>query len=166
MTHYLKQLLGNNHPLFSVNLVELERATGGAGVDTRLIADITEKAHDILRKLNLDPADSHGKEVYRALIAKSKTGHIDEIVEGASYVLLDFDGEVISFNLQDIIENAHHELPYEQHTNAHGLRHLRAEIVRRYAEHDRTDNAIVHALAHEIGLKSTHDEGHHVMNPS
>ena len=163
MAHYLKQLLGNDHPLFSVNLVALERATGNAGVDTRLIADITEKAHHVLRGLGLDPADSHGKEVYRALVVASKSGKLGGLLAETNYVLLDFDGEVVSFNAHDVIENAHHELQYEQRTTAHGLRHLRAEIVRRYADHDRTDNEIVHALAHEIGLKPKHDEGHHDM---
>lgn len=163
MTHYLKQLLGNDHPLFSINLLELEKATGGAGVDTRLIADITEKTHEILRALGLDPADSHGKEVYQALVAKTKAGQADELLSDAHYVLLDFDGDVISFNLQDAVENMHHELPYDQRTTAHGLRHLRAEIIRRYADHDRIDNELVHKLAGDIGLKPAHDEGHYDM---
>ncbi len=165
MTHYLKQLLGNDHPLFSANLAELEHATGGAGVDTRLIADITEKAHNVLRTIGLDPADSYGKEVYQALNARVRSGKIEELLKDTSYVLLDFNDEVVSFNLQDVIENAHHELPYEQRTSAHGLRHLRAEIVRRYAEHDRTDDELVHKLADQIGLKPPQDEGHPTLEP-
>lgn len=160
MTHYLKQLLGNDHPLFSINLQELEKASGNAGIDTRLIADITEKAHEIMRLIGLDPSNSHGKEVYQALIARSKAGRAEEILANANYILLDFDGEVVSFNLQDVVENAHHELSYQDRTTAHAMRHLRAEIVRRYAEHERTEDETVHQLAKEVGLKPEHDEGH------
>lgn len=165
MTHVLKQLLGNDHPLFTQNLMQLERAAGSPGVDVRIIADITEKTHEVLRGLGLDPADSHGKEVYQALQTSVKSGKAEELLAETSYVLLDFDSDIISFNLQDAIENAHHELPFEQRTSSHGLRHLRAEIVKRYADHDRTDNEIVHKLADEIGLKPSHDEGHPAMTP-
>ena len=163
MAHVLKQLLGNDHPLFTQNIMQLERAAGDVGVDVRLIADITEKAHEILRELGLDPADSHGREVYQSLITRVKSGRGGDLLDGAEYVLLDFDSGVVSFNIQDVVENAHHELPYEQQTMAHGLRHLRAEIIRRYAEHERTDNELVHKLAEEIGLKPSHDEGHLAM---
>lgn len=161
MTHYLKQLLGSDHPLFKANLLQLEKATGGAGVDTRLIADITERAHSVMRSLGLDPADSHGKEVYRALLAKLKAGQANDLLSDTDFILLDFDGDVVSFNMQDIVENMHHELPYEQRTTAHGMRHLRAEIIRRYADHERTDSDLVHRLAQESGLKPVADHGHH-----
>lgn len=160
MAHVLKQLLGNDHPLFTRNLMQLEHATGSAGVDIRLIADITEKTHAILRELNLDPSDSHGKEVYQALIQSVKTDKAHDLLKESSYVLLDFYGDILSFNLQDVIESAHHELPYEKRVSAHGLRHLRAEIIKRYADHDRTDNELVHKLAEEIGIKLEEDEGH------
>lgn len=160
MPHVLKQLLGNDHPLFTHNLMQLERAAGNVGVDVRLIADITHSAHAILRELGLDPADSHGKEVYQALVASVRSGKAEVLLADAHYVLLDFGNDILSFNLQDVIENAHHELPFEEQTTAHGLRHLRMEIIRRYAEHDRTDNELVHKLAHEIGIKLKEDEEH------
>ena len=160
MTHVLKQLLGNDHPLFTQNLMQLERAAGNVGVDVRLIADITEKAHAVLRELGLDPADSNGKEVYQALLAGVKSGKAGDALKDTPYVLLDFGTEIISFNLQDVIESAHHELPFEQRTHEHGLRHLRIEIIRRYAEHDKTDNELVHRLVEEIGIKLEKDEGH------
>ena len=74
MAYILKDLLGNDHPLFVHNLMQLESASGNAGVDTRLIADILEKGHAVLRLIGLDPSDSHPKEVYQALVAKSKAG--------------------------------------------------------------------------------------------
>lgn len=160
MAHILKQLLGNDHPLFTHNLMQLEHAAGNVGVDIRLIADITEKAHAVLRELGLDPSNSHGKEVYFALLSAVKTNKAEALLKDTSYVLLDFDKDVISFNVLDVIENAHHELPYEDRTSAHGLRHLRSEIIKRYADHDRTDNEMVHRLAEEIGVKQPEDEGH------
>lgn len=163
MTHVLKQLLGNDHPLFTQNLMQLERAAGNVGVDVRLIADITEKAHSILRELGLDPADSHAKEVYQALLSAVKANKAPQLLQNVPFVLLDFGNDIVSFNLQDAIENAHHELAFDQRTSAHGLRHLRLEIIRRYAEHDRTDNELVHNLSEEIGIKLTKDEGHPSM---
>lgn len=160
MPHVLKQLLGNDHPLFTHNLMQLERAAGNVGVDVRLIADITHKAHAVLRGLGLDPADSHGKEVYRALVTSVKSGKAEVLLADTQFVLLDFGADIVSFNLQDVIENAHHELQFEQQTTAHALRHLRSEIIRRYAEHDRTDNELVHRLAEEIGVKLKEDEEH------
>lgn len=166
MTHVLKQLLGNDHPLFVATLADLEVATNNAGVDARLIGDIIGKAHEVLRDLKLDPSDSHGKEVYQALIAATKAGNVEKILAGKEFILLDFEDGIVSFNLLDAIENAHHELRYEDRTTAHALRHLRAEIIKRYAEHDRTDHKIVHKLAKEIGLKPSEDEGHRDMQPN
>jgi ribokinase len=161
MARALKQLLGNDHPLFSRNLMELEKATGDAGVDVRLLADLTEKAHVVLRRLGLDPADTTGTEAYRALNNLAKNTVSQNQLRGFEYVILAFGDDIVSFNLQDIIENAHHQLPFDKRTLAHGQRHLRAEIIKRYADHDRTHNEVVHNLAKEIGLKPHSDEGHH-----
>lgn len=160
MARALKQLLGNDHPLFSRNLTELEKATGDAGVDVRLLADVTEKGHHVLRRLGLDPSDTTGHEAYRALNNLAKNTVSQNQLRGFEYVILAFGDDIISFNLQDIIENTHHQLPFEKRTLAHAQRHLRAEIIRRYAEHDRTHDEVVHNLAKEIGLKPDSDEGH------
>lgn len=141
--------------------MELEKATGDAGVDVRLLADITEKAHEVLRRLGLDPADTTGVEAYHSLNNLAKNTVSQNQLRGLEYVILAFGDDIVSFNLQDIIENAHHQLPFEQRTVTHAQRHLRAEIIRRYAEHDRTYDEVVHNLAKEIGLKPDSDEGHH-----
>ncbi len=160
MTHVLKQLLGNDHPLFAANLAALERATGNAGVDVKLLADITERGHDVLRSLGLDPANTTAEEAYHALRNLSGSESAHRRLSETDYVLLLLDDRLVSFNLQDVIENTHHELPFVKRTLAHAQRHLRAEIVRRYAEHDRTHDEMVHVLADEIGLKPPSDEGH------
>lgn len=157
MARALKQLLGNDHPLFSANLAALERATGNAGVDVRLLADITERAHKILRHLGLDPANTTAQEAYHALNSLAKTEASQRQLHDCDFVLLDFDGELVSFNLQDVIENRHHQLKFSERVIGHAQRHLRMEIVRRYAEHDRTHDEVVHKLADEIGLKHPDD---------
>ena len=159
MGHQLKELLGNNHPLFVANIAELERATGNAGVDIRILADITEKAHEVLRKIGLDTANTTAEEAYHALNGLVKAQSIQHLHE-TDYVILAFGNDLVSFNLQDVIENRHHQLPFERRTFAHAQRHLRAEIVKRYAEHERTHEDHVHEKAAEIGLKREEDEGH------
>ncbi len=76
MTHALKELLGNDHPLFAANIVELEKATGGDGVDARLLGDSIERAHEVLRGMGLDPSNTTGPEAYHALnnLSRSNIG--------------------------------------------------------------------------------------------
>ncbi len=160
MTHVLKELLGNDHPLFVANIAELEKAVGGEGVDTKLLGDIIEKAHTVLRSLGLDPANTTGEEAYHALnnLSKSDTG-LNQL-HATDYVLLFFGNDLVSFNIQDIVENSHHELAFVDRVLGHAQRHLRAEIIKRYAEHERTDENHVHQVAAETGLKPEIDEGH------
>jgi len=157
---FLKDLLANNHPLFTANLQLLERATGGAGIDTRLIADITHKAHAAMRTLGLDPADTTTNELYQALNSAVQSGRAEPALTDTEFVLLNLGEGPVSFNLRDVVENAHHELHYAERMAAHAQRHLRAEIIRRYAENDRTHDELVHQLAKEMGLKPDSDDGH------
>lgn len=161
--NFLADVLTTDHPLFIRTIAELERASGQAGIDTRLIADITEKAHQVMRSLGLDPADTSAEELYHALcsVVSSNMAALD----GCDYVLLRFDDGPVSFNSQDMVESAHHELAYAERQVGHAQRHLRAEIIKRYAEHDRTDNKLVHALANDAGLKPESDEGHEAVVP-
>ncbi len=65
MPHTFQQLLKRDDSLFATALGKLERIVNDEGIDTRLIADITHKAHEITRSLQLDPANSAGIEGYR-----------------------------------------------------------------------------------------------------
>lgn len=149
----LGRLLGHKHPLFVYNLAQLEKATGSAGVDTRLIADITERAHHVMRILGIDPADSHLAEVYQVLTAALSRPDREVVFAETEYALIMVDGKAVSFNLQDILENQEAAANGKGLTCEHARRHLRAEIIRRYAEHDRTHDELVHALAAEAGLQ-------------
>ncbi len=152
MAKFLQQLLKINEPTFSVGMSQLEKATGSSGVDTRLIADITHKAHDIMRHLGLDPADSTGRELYQALVSSVKRGTFEKLLVNADYVMMSFVGEPVSFNLIDVIENAHHELTFEQRIMSHGQRSLRGEIVQRYLQHSSVDESVTLDVASETGL--------------
>lgn len=162
MARILKDLLANNHPLFLMNISRLERATGNAGIDVRLIGEISDNAHRIMRELGLDPANTTASELYMALSAlvRRDEGQARSLLRGASYVLANLGSGPISFNIFDIINNNHHDLPYERRSVAHAQRKLRAELVRRYAEHERTHVDTVHTIAREVGMMFDEDENY------
>ena len=70
MTKFLRDLLDAEEPLFSTALQQLEATSGKLGADTKLIGDITAKAHESMRAMNLNPAASTGEELYGALLAR------------------------------------------------------------------------------------------------
>ena len=158
MSRFLQLILNTQEPIFSAGLQKLEKSTGNSGVDTRLIADILEKAHVIMRHLGLDTSDTTGHELYEALNATVKKGNSESLLTDNDYVLLAFDGKTVSFNLIDVIENAHHGLPYGEQIFSHGQRSLRGEIVGRYVDHIRTDEVTTREIAALIGLLPESDE--------
>jgi len=158
MARFLQLLLETPEPVFSRGLAQLEKATGQSGVDIRLIADITEKAHQIMRKLKLDVSDTTGRELYSALIASVKLGTCESLLADNDYVLIMADGKIISFNLIDVIENAHHRLSYDKQIVSHGQRSLRGELLGRYMDHPRTDEPTAVEIAVSIGLLADNDE--------
>jgi hypothetical protein len=67
MTRVLSELLAAEEPLFGMAIKQLEQASGNNSVDVRLTAEIIGKVHMKMRSLGLDPADTTGLELYRAL---------------------------------------------------------------------------------------------------
>lgn len=158
MAKFLQLLLKIDEPLFSLGIHKLEQATGSRGIDTRLIADITHQAHDIMRKLGLDPADTTGRELYQALVSSVRRGQSERLLVNADYIMMSFAGDTVSFNLIDVIENSHHELKYDQRTVSHGQRSLRGEIVQRYIQHTNIDESATREVAAETGLLPESDK--------
>jgi ribokinase len=158
MAKFLQQILNLDEPHFSIGMAQLEKANGHHGIDTRVIADITHKAHEVMRRLGLDVADTTGEELYHALAMTIKTGIGQEMLLGADYVLLPFDGAAVSFNLIDVIENAHHELDYEHRIASHGQRSLRGEIIGRYLDQGRAHQDVTRTIGKEMGLLQESDE--------
>lgn len=70
MARFLRDLLDAEEPIFTEALDQLEKISGRPSADTKLIGDITEKAHESLRQLGLNPAVAEGEEVYAALQAR------------------------------------------------------------------------------------------------
>lgn len=157
MANFLQTVLNVDEPLLSTGLTALEKSTGNSGVDTRLIADVLEKAHKIMRMLGLDTRDTTGRELYHSLIAFVKHGDVESLLIDTDYVLYIIDSKVISLNMIDVIENSHHELPYEKQVISHGQRSLRGEIIGRYINHARTDEATTLDIIASIGLLPEQD---------
>jgi len=157
MSHVLADLLGSDHPLFKYNLKQMEASIGDDSVDARLVADVLEKAHVVMREFAIDTSDTTAKELYYALNASVQNGQAKRLLQGNEFVLHSINGEVISLNLHDVIENSHHQLSFEKRKLDHAKRHLRAEIIKRYADHDSTSNKLVHQLTDQMGLKHEND---------
>lgn len=159
MENHLAEVLGSDHPLLVKTISDFERASGHTGIDTRLIADLTEKAHQVMREIGLDPANTETIELYNALNSLAKDdAALSSLLRDTDYVLLRTTDGAISFNAQDVIENSHHELAFDERSLGHAQRHLRGEIIKRYAAHDRTNDEMIHELAKEAGLKHDMDE--------
>lgn len=146
MSRFLQELLAAKEPLFSDAMRRLERATGKDGVDVRLIADIMAKAHAIMRRLGLDPADTTQAELMSALQAHAED---PQLFVDTSYVGLVFTGGVVSFNYADIVAR--------NHTTSHLQACLQRELVTRYSKHARTDERAVEQFARDAGLWYTED---------
>lgn len=157
MSSFLQTIFNAQEPMFSTGLAKLEKATGNSGIDVRLITDLIEKTHHIMRKLGLDPRDTTGRELYFALISAAKHVELETLFSDADYVMCFIDGKVISFNLIDMIENSHHELSYDDQIICHGQRSLRGELVGRYLDHERTNNPTTIETARHIGLLPDND---------
>jgi hypothetical protein len=67
MTRYLSLALGASEPTFGHSIRELERAGGQPNVDIRLSSELSSQLRGKLLQLGLDPADTTGEELYRAL---------------------------------------------------------------------------------------------------
>lgn len=152
MARFLQKLLDANEPVFSAGLTQLEKATGNSGIDIRLIADVIEKSHHIMRKLGLDINDTTGHELYLSLMSVVKRGEAESLLVDYDYVMIIIDHKIISFNLIDVIENSHHQLPFEKQIISHGKRSLRGELVSRYIDHVRTDETTTRGIASFMGL--------------
>lgn len=117
------------------------------GVDIELIVDIMTRAHRVLRQLGLDPSDVTAQEVYQALITAVQTEQWLQLLGDTEFVLFEVDGQVISFNPIDIVENYHHRLPLEKQRTTAAKKGLGWEITARYKKHPQTMNQRVEAAA-------------------
>lgn len=150
MSRNLTKLLGDSAPT-RIAVSELRRMAGDDS-DVRLITEILARAHSIIRALGLDPADTTGREVYQALMAAAPRIEQTAWAKASDWVMMDFDGQVVSFHPVDIVENYHHQLPYGQQRTESGKRGLGYEITRRFSAHPRTHVPTVERVVCEGGI--------------
>lgn len=158
MSSFIESVLGSKDPLLAIGLIDLEKHVGGAGVDTRLIADMLAEAHKVMRALRLDPADTTANELYHGLNTLVEKGKAEETLLDADFVLLALGGQAVSFNLIDVIENAHHQLKFEDRTTAHGIRALRGMIVERYLASGKGESVVIESTARRAGLLAENEQ--------
>lgn len=70
MTKILSELLAAREPDFRLGVQKLEQASGGQSHDIRLTHDVLAATRAKLAELGLDPNDTSGEELYRALAEK------------------------------------------------------------------------------------------------
>lgn len=150
MARQLANLLGDS-PKVRIAVNDLRRMTGDDS-DVRLLAEILARAHSILRALGLDPRDTTGKEVYQALMAAAPRIEQTAWAKASDWVMMDFDGQIISFHPIDVVENYHHQLPYDKQRTTNGKKGLGYEITRRYKKHPRTHDDAVRRVVCEGGI--------------
>lgn len=147
MARVLQELLAAKEPAFATAIHHLEKATGHAGVDTRLIGDIIARGHNVMRTLGLDPADTTPRELYGALRSRAKD---EGLFVDTGFVGLILNGDIVSLNADDVRHN--HTREYDERV-LDGMRQaLKQEIVDRYYEHPRTDSRVVDQFAADAGL--------------
>jgi sugar/nucleoside kinase (ribokinase family) len=164
MAMMLQKLLDSKNHQISLGLDDLEKSSGSSGIDARLVADILSKSHEVMRKLGLDTKDTTARELYHALNSQFKNSHIEDLLLACDYVLYLFENEVVSLNLIDIIENAHHELSFENRVCSHGQRALRGQVIERYMNSGRIDSVVAKNKLVKSGLVIDEDSEHHRHN--
>lgn len=156
MARFLQQLLDAHEPVFTTTLRQLETMTGGRGIDVSYIADVTRRAHELMRRIGLDPADTSEIELYNALNA-----HVDdaELFRSTSDVGLSYGSQVISFNLDDIKANI--SLPYEKRSHKYLKCQLEHELMSRYTANGNIDEKLVRELFSQMGLDQCDETDYH-----
>lgn len=148
MAKKLSILLNAKEPLFTTSLRQLEALAGHKAVDVAYVADVMARAHKVMRKIGLDPADTTEKELYAALNA-----HVDDrqlFAQTDDVALLFGRDRIVSFNHEDVVENT--TKLYEQRT----VRHMRCEmkhaLTARYVNADGDNEIMIREIVAQSGL--------------
>ncbi len=157
MAKFLKDLLGSNEPLFALTIQQLEAMTGRKSIDIAYMADITHRAHTVMREIGLDPADTTEQELYKALNARASDTKL--FADTADVGLIYGDGQIVSFNLDDITANQ--SAGYEQRTVRHMRCRVQLGLVDLYYR-AADDKEAVNQLAHQAKLDVCDLEEYHV----
>ena len=158
MSRFLRDILGNKNPLFTRYITEMERSAGEA-IASKTIGEVLERSHAVMRRIGVATANTNAEELYYALCAAaSNDDDIEDLLKRTSWSLLPFVDGPVSFNLQDVVDNAHHEIPFSSRRVSHGQRQLRRELTRRFSDHKRTYTPRIVNMAKDIGLNLKNDK--------
>jgi sugar/nucleoside kinase (ribokinase family) len=148
MAKFLQQLLGAKEPHFSTTLRQLETMTGHKGTDVRYIADVTERAHEVMRKIGLDPADTTPMELYKSLESHADNKQLFKHTDDVGLII---GGKPVSFNIDDIHANKKHT--FELRITDHMKCQLQHGLMARYAEHDSIDEVLIEEMIAQAGVE-------------
>lgn len=151
MARVLRDLLGVEDPLFLPAFEKLEAATGNQAIDARLIGEIVQLSRDTVSALRLDHGSSTAEEIYYALNAYVDHGKSLDIFQATQYVIGQYGDQAVSFNQDDIMENARFHRPFEERTLESGRQALRQEIATRYTR-SATSRPVVQRIINEANL--------------
>lgn len=147
MAKYLQQLLGAQEPVFSTTLRRLEKMIGHKSVDVAYIADITSRAHVVMRRMGLDAGDTTGYELHRALCAHA---HNRELFGATDDVGIVLNGQVVSLNYEDVQENQTRQ--FAARMTDHMKCQIKHGLTSRYAAADGDDEVAIQELVSQAGF--------------
>lgn len=104
MSKFLQTVLGAKQPLFSITMRELEKKSAHQGIDVSYTADIRHRAHDVMRRIGLDPSDTTALELYASLNAHLSN---ETLFANTADVALIIHDKIVSFNHDDVMKNQH-----------------------------------------------------------
>lgn len=157
MAKFLRVLLDAREPMFAIAVRDLEMLSGNKSIDIGYMANITERAHERMRSIGLDPSDTTETELYQALNQQVDN---DVFFENTKDVGLVFDNDqVISFNRDDV--RANQQLPYEQRSVRYMRCRVQEGLVSRYKQVAAAEKEI-NKIAHLARLDECDIEEYHM----
>lgn len=157
MSKFLRMVLEAKEPMFSTTLRQLEKHVGHKSVDLAYQADIIARAHSVMRRLGLDIKDTTQRELYHALIAHAADEHLFATCDDVALVF--GDKQVISFNIDDVQENA--AKPFADRTSRHVRCQVRHGLTARYVAADGDDAQLIDQMVAQAGLNVCDLEEYH-----
>lgn len=108
MSRVLAQLLGADEAQLRLHVQQLERAAGLPKADIRLGVDIRNGAKRKMAQLGLDPFDTTGPELFKAL--EQKVVDDERVIRDQLRIPIDAVGAVVAKGIQHFLEKEHIEV--------------------------------------------------------
>lgn len=142
MAKELAILLEDTTPTLLKCFRDLEAATGGRGIDVKLISDIFLGSSRVMKKLGLDPTDTTPEELHSAL----RVSDYHELLARTPYVAVMLGQEMISFNADDIAYDEKRSAKFKYRSRTHYKQALKKEIAERYKQSNPAKQTVVNRI--------------------